>query len=183
MARAGLSRDAVVDLALRIADEEGPEAVTLSAVAGRAGVAPPSLYKHVRNLADLRVLLTDRVYGELSDGIAQAVLGRSRDDAVRAAMHAWRRYVLEHPGRYSAAIQAPNPAVSGAGDRLVEIVLTVLKGYGLEGADAIHATRCIRSAAHGFAVLEAAGGFGLPEDVGVSYDRLIDMILTGLRSG
>ncbi|HEU4900851.1 MAG TPA: TetR-like C-terminal domain-containing protein [Actinomycetota bacterium] len=40
-----------------------------------------------------------------------------------------------------------------------------------------HAARCLRSAAHGFAVLEAAGGFGLSDDLDASYERLIHMII------
>jgi len=52
--RAGLSTDGVVDVALAIVDEQGPEALSLSVVAARAGVAAPSLYKHVASLAELR---------------------------------------------------------------------------------------------------------------------------------
>ena len=54
MPRAGLSTDGVVDVALAIVDEQGPEALSLSVVAARAGVAAPSLYKHVASVAELR---------------------------------------------------------------------------------------------------------------------------------
>ncbi|NUT08868.1 MAG: helix-turn-helix transcriptional regulator, partial [Nonomuraea sp.] len=79
MARAALSQEAVVDLAVREVDEGGPEALTLSAVAARAGVATPSLYKHVRNLAELRELMSARIADEISDELGRAVLGRSGD--------------------------------------------------------------------------------------------------------
>lgn len=90
MARAALSAGAVVDIALAIVDEEGPAALTLAAVAGRAGVAAPSLYKHVRSLATLRELLSERILDEISDQLSGAVLGRSGDEAVRALLDAWR---------------------------------------------------------------------------------------------
>ena len=57
MPRAGLSTDAVVDVALALVDEKGLDALSLAAVADRAGVAAPSLYKHVGSLADLRDLM------------------------------------------------------------------------------------------------------------------------------
>jgi len=43
MPRAGLSTSAVVDTALAVVDGEGADGLTLAAVAGRHGVAPPSL--------------------------------------------------------------------------------------------------------------------------------------------
>ncbi|MBC6456702.1 TetR/AcrR family transcriptional regulator [Actinomadura sp. HBU206391] len=182
MPRAGLSPDAVVDIALRIVDEGGAGALTLAAVAGRAGVATPSLYKHVRNLTELRALVSIRVMDELAARASEAALGRSGDDALRALMQAYRSYVVDHPGRYSAMIQEADPALAEAGQRLVDIVLAALRAYGLAGADAIHAARGLRSAAHGFAVLEAAGGFGLPENLDASYDLLIHMVISGLRT-
>ncbi|MFI6990481.1 TetR-like C-terminal domain-containing protein [Nonomuraea wenchangensis] len=75
-------------------------------------------------------------------------------------MNAWRGYAQEHPGRYAAMIQTLRPELAEAGRGLVDIALAVLRAYGLEGEDALHATRCMRAAVHGFAVLESAGAFG-----------------------
>lgn len=184
MARAGLTSRTVVDLALAVADEQGAAAVTLAAVAQRAGVATPALYKHVANLAELRLLVSERVLQELADRLAAAVLGRSGDDAVRSLLRAYRGYVVAHPGRYGAMLQRPvdDPRWREAGERLTEVVLAVLRGYGPSAPDLVHAARTLRAAAHGFAVLEAAGGFGLPEDVDASYEMLIDTVIGGIRA-
>ncbi|MBO2447391.1 WHG domain-containing protein [Actinomadura barringtoniae] len=183
MPRVGLSPGGVVDAAIEIVDTEGPAALTLSAVAGVAGVATPSLYKHVRNLAELRQLVTLRVLEELTERLGDAALGRSGDDAVRAVMRAYRSYVVDHPGRYAAMDQAPEeePRIQAAANRLLDIILAVLRAYELAGPDLIHAARCVRSSVHGFAMLEAAGGFGLPEDLEESYELLIRMVIGGLR--
>ncbi|GAA1590482.1 TetR/AcrR family transcriptional regulator [Actinomadura kijaniata] len=184
MPRVGLSTEGVVDAAVAIVDEGGPAALTLAAVASRAGVATPSLYKHVRNLAELRRLVTTRVLEELTGRLTAATVGRSGDDAVHSLMRAYRSYVVDHPGRYGAMEQAPDPdpRVQAASQRLLDVLLAVLRGYGLEGADLIHAARRLRSTVHGFAVLEAAGGFGLPEDLETSYQRLIEMMVGSLRT-
>lgn len=182
MPRAGLSTAAVVEAALAVIDEQGSDALTLAAVAARTGVATPSLYKHVAGLAELRMLLGVRVLDDMTERFTTAVLGRSRDDAVTALMHAYRRYVTEHPARYAAMPLDPlhDPALVAAGGKLIGVVLATLRGYGLTDSAAVHATRRLRVVAHGFASLEAGGGFGLPEDLDETYAQLIDTILASL---
>lgn len=182
MARAALSAEAVVDVALRLVDEEGPAALTLAAVASRAGVATPSLYKHVRSLADLRGLVSVRIMEELNGQISGAVQGRSADEAVRSLMMAWRDYVRTHPHRYAAVDQSPQPMVEQAAEEMVNIMLAALRAYGLEDSNAIHAARCLRAAVHGFAVLEVGQGFQLPEKLDESYNLMIHMVITGLST-
>jgi AcrR family transcriptional regulator len=183
MPRAGLSPDAVVNAAIGLLDTAGPEGVTLAAVAAVTGVATPSLYKHIDSLDSLRRLIAVRSMNDLADRLTTAVLGRSQDDALRALMIAYRDYALAYPNRYAALPQqpAPDPDLAAAGTRIVEVILAVLRGYGIEGHDAIHATRAVRAAAHCFASLQAAGAFQLAEDLDTSYDRLIGMLITGLR--
>ena len=62
------------------------------------------------------------------------------------------------------------------------MLAAVLRGYGLEGDDAIHAVRLLRSALHGFVSLEGAGGFALPLGLDETYERLIEMVDRGLRA-
>jgi AcrR family transcriptional regulator len=182
MPRAGLSTELVVEAALEVVDESGSDALTLAAVAGRRGVAAPSLYKHVDSLGHLRTLIGIRVLDEMTERFTAAAVGRSGDDAVAAVLREYRAYVVEHPARYAAMPADPlhDPALVAAGGRLLNVFLAVLRGYGLEGSDAIHATRCARSIAHGFASIEATGGFGLPQDLDETYERLIRMFLATL---
>jgi AcrR family transcriptional regulator len=182
VARAGLSTSAVVDAALAIVDVDGLDGLTLAAIAGRTQVAAPSLYKHVGNLAELRVLVRVRVMDELTERLTAAVLGRSGADAVAALMHACRAYAGEHPDRYAAMPMDPlhDPALVDAGERLMGVFLAALRGYGLRGSAAVHATRCLRAIVHGFVSIEAAGGFGLPESLDETYEQLITMVTGSL---
>lgn len=183
LARIGLTTRAVVDAAVRVVDDGGVGALTLAAVAERTGVAAPSLYKHVGGLADLKSLVGVRVLEEMTGHLATAVMGRSGDDAVAALMRSLRAYALAHPGRYAA--MPPNalhdPAAAQSAARLLEVFFAVLRGYGLEGSPAVHATRSLRAIVHGFVSIEAAGGFGLPEDLDQTYEHLIAMYTESLR--
>lgn len=182
MPRAGLSPDAVVDVALAIVDEHGADALTLAAVAGRAGVASPSLYKHVGSLAHLKSLVGVRVLEELTEVLRTAAVGRSDDDAVAAVMRAFRAYVTAHPARYAAVNPDPlhDPVLAVAGQRMLDVFIAVLRGYGLGRSQTVHAIRRARVVVHGFATIESAGGFGLAEDTDETYEQLITMYLNSL---
>jgi len=183
--RVGIDRDAVVRAAAKIADDEGWDALTLARVAGKLRVRSPSLYNHVGGLEDLRRELKLLVMHELNTALTRATIGKSRDDAVRALAAAYRAFVKRHPGTYAATmVAAPknDPAVEAAAGHIVETCLAVLSGYGLDRREGIHAIRALRSAVHGFAALEVAGGFGIPLDVDKSFDWLVSSLLKGLSS-
>ncbi len=179
MARAGLNTAAVVQAAAELADAHGPEAVTLSTVAQRLGVRPPSLYSHVAGLPDLRRRLALLAADELAEALAPAVAGRAAGDALRAAGRAYRQWALQHPGRH-AALQFEPIRDEPAAERVVGLLVSVMRGYALEGDAAIHAVRGMRAAIYGFVTLETGGGFGIPLETDASYEWLLDLIDRGL---
>lgn len=182
MARAGLSAEAVTRVALGIVDAEGPEALTLAKVAAAAGVATPSLYKHVEGLARLRKLVAIEAIRELSGRLSEAVRGRGGGKALRALMLVYRDYAVERPNRYQIIPQRlrEDPELVAAADEVLHAIIAALREYELEGPRLIHAARSVRAAAHGFATLQSSGGFQLGEDVDESYNVLIDMIIDGV---
>jgi Tetracyclin repressor-like, C-terminal domain len=64
----------------------------------------------------------------------------------------------------------------------VGVVLAVLRGYALEGEEAIHGARIVRSALHGFVTLESSEGFGIPLDLDETFARLVATLDRGLRA-
>lgn len=182
MPRAGLSAKVIAHLGIEVIDAQGPEALTLSVVAARAGVAPPSLYKHVGSLAELRSLVAVRILGEMTDVATSAIMGLGGDAAIAALMRRMRAYALEHPARYLAVPPDPvhDPALADAANRFLEVFLAVMRSYELEGSAAIHAIRSLRVIIHGFAAIESSGGFGLAEDPAETYEHLIEMYLATL---
>jgi len=186
MPRAGLDPERVVDAASAIADADGLDAVTLARVAGGLGVRAPSLYNHVDGRAGLLRALALRGVRELTAALREAAIGRSGPDALAAAARAYRAYAVAHPGLYAAGVAAPAPDdaehLAAAGET-VDVVYAVLRGWQLEGDDAVHAARAFRSAIHGFVLLETTGGFGIPVDVDTSFERLVATVARGLATG
>lgn len=182
MPRAGLSREAVVRLALELVDDGGPDGfaqLTLAKVASRAGVATPSLYKHVGSLAALRREVSVVAVRELTAAGAAATVGRSGADAVRALAHAWRAYAVAHPGRYAATQVGPDPEAAAES---VQVAAAALRGFALPDEHLVDAVRAARSAVHGFVMLELGGGFRLPHDLDRSFDVLVDMLVAGVAA-
>lgn len=191
MPRAGLTRAAVTALAVDLVDEggfAGLDGLTLAAVAGRAGVAVPSLYKHVASLDDLRRLVATEAVADLTRVLAAATIGRSGPDALRAAATALRVFAHEHPGRYAAAQQAPDlsdPAdedLAARAEETIAVLAATLRGFGLPEEATVDAIRILRSATHGFIALELTGGFGLPDDLDRSYARLVDGVVAAVET-
>lgn len=185
MPRAGLDAEAVVAAASALADAEGLEAVTLARLAGTLGVRAPSLYAHVDGLPGLRRRLAARGARELAAVLQAAVAGRAGGDALSAAGAAYRTYAREHPGTYAAAqryLDHDDPETLAAASQAVDVVVAVLRGYGLEQEDAIHAVRFVRAAFHGFVSLETEEGFRIPLDPDETFVRLLRVLDAGLRS-
>jgi AcrR family transcriptional regulator len=185
MPRPGLDDRAVVDAAAELVDADGLDSLTLARLAATVGVRAPSLYSHVDGIEDLRRRVGARGARELAEALGRAAQGRAGSDALLAVADAYRAYAQAHPGRYAAAQRAREMSRSdeavAASTAAVEVVLAVLRGYGIEGEEALHATRAIRAALHGFVLLEAGGGFALDLSIDESFTRLIATLDRGLR--
>jgi AcrR family transcriptional regulator len=181
----GLDAGAVVAAAGRIADAEGLEAATISRVAADLQVRPPSLYNHVSNHAALMRLLAIESVEEMGAAITGAAVGRSREDALRAVALVYRAYAVEHPGRYATTVRAPDPGdteAAAASAAAISPLVAILAGWGIEGDEAVHLVRVIRSALHGFVSIETGGGFGLPLDLDHSFDLLVDSLVAAISA-
>ena len=185
MPRAGLTPGVVVAEAAAVADEVGLDRLTLAAVADRLGVRLPSLYKHVAGLDALHLHLATAACTELAAELGTATVGRAGDEALQSLAQAYRGYAVRRPGAYAATLRAPDGGDEEhqhAADALLQVVLSALAGFGLQGADAVGGVRGLRALLHGFVAVEAAGGYRLPQDLDASYARLVTAYGDTLRS-
>jgi AcrR family transcriptional regulator len=184
--RRGLTNEIVVDTAIQLINQSGVEKLSLAALAQQLGVRPPSLYNHIDGLDGLRQDMMLKGLKQLADALQSAIMGRAGYDALVALAIAYHQFAVENPGLYALTLRSTEhegPELQAAGRTAVEVALAVFRGYGLEGDAALHATRCLRSALHGFVVLEAAGGFALPLDLTESFEHLLQTLDCGFRTG
>lgn len=185
--RAGLDQTAVVQAAAALVDAEGLDALSITRLAQILGVKAPSLYNHVGGLPGLRRELALFGLRELAARLGDAALGCSGPAALQAAAAAYRTFIKEHPGVYAAGLRASgnleyeDEELRRLEERSLHIVLRIIASFGMEGEEAIHAARGLRSLVHGFATLELAGGFGLPLSLDESFQRLTDLLIQGIQ--
>ncbi|MEU3353420.1 TetR-like C-terminal domain-containing protein [Streptomyces sp. NPDC037389] len=179
MVRAGITAAKLTAAAAAMADENGLEKVSVSALARQFGVKDASLYSHIRNLRELRVRIALLGAEEMTDRIATAVAGRAGKDALIAFADAYRDYALAHPGRYAATQMQLAPEEVGDSPgflRSVELTYGMLRAYGLDEPDLTDAGRLLRSTFHGYIHLELSGGFGHSRPVRESWSRSLDAL-------
>lgn len=182
----GLQRDEVVAVAAALADREGLGSVTLAKVASQLGIRSPSLYSHVDGLAGLRRAMSLEAARQLGTRITEAIRDRAGIEALTELAHAYRRFVVEHPGLYATLLPSPRREVDAevydAFAAPAEAIARLLVSMGLDEDDTVDAIRSFRSAVHGFISLEAAGGFGMPDNVDRSFATLVTVVTTGIAT-
>jgi AcrR family transcriptional regulator len=119
-----LSRDAIVERALAIADDQGIAAITIRRIAQEFGVTPMALYWHVRSKDELLDAMGDRFFDTLgpvpADGDWADRLGAIVADLVAS--------LRRHPG--AAHLAAPRVMRCDAGLELAEHALALLRDEG-----------------------------------------------------
>lgn len=179
-----LTRSTVIDRAASLSDDIGLEELTITKLGRSLGIAPPGVYRHVADLADLRSALSQQASREVAGVLSAACAGLSGADALAALAHTLRAWAAQHPGRYAALQVAPDPGDAvgqAAAEGLIAVIASALRAYRLAGDDLTDAIRLIRSALHGFVALEQGGGFKQPRSLDATFARVIaslDAVLT-----
>ena len=185
--RVRLDKNAVVQAAVEILNTEGVQALTLSHLAAKLGIQTPSLYNHVDGLTGLQQELAVLNARLLADRFSEAAIGKSGSELFMDVSQAFRAYVKEYPGLYMSMLrssgtqQVLDPNLQQEEERTMKVGLAIMASLGLQGEDAIHGLRAFRSMVHGFATLEVAGGFGLPQDCDESFRKLVLALVAGLQ--
>ncbi len=120
------SREEIATAAVRLADAQGIEAVSMRALAVELGVGATSLYRYVARRDELVELMVDEVMGR---DLHFEVHGNWRDD-LRSFAYGLRAMALRHPWLAvpSAGMRSFGPNEAG----LYEQVLGAIDGLGLE---------------------------------------------------
>jgi AcrR family transcriptional regulator len=148
--RSKLDREAVIDAALRLADEEGLDAVSFRRLADRFAVTPMALYWHFADKEALLAALADRIWVQAADALSSSLerLSASDDDGwgqLRLTLIALVEAMAPHP---AVAELVPTRVIEcEAGCDVTELTLGFLARHGFDPAQASDLGRFVLSSA------------------------------------
>lgn len=148
--RQPLSRERILDGAIRVADERGIEALTIRSLAAELGVKPMALYHHVAGKDEILDGIVDRVFADIDLPSRTADWRTATAERARSQRAVLRRHPWATPLLDSRA--APGPAILEHHDA----VLGLLRDAGFPLALAAHAYSVLDSYVYGFVLTETA---------------------------
>ncbi len=111
-------RGELIDAATALLSELGnADRLSIRAVARRAGVTPPSIYRHFEDRQSLVLAVLEERFGEFNRFLAEAEAAASDPcDALRRRCHAYIEFAREHPGHYRVLFSTKVPIPSAGTD-------------------------------------------------------------------
>ncbi len=154
-----LSRDYVLREAMRLADANGIDALTMRRLSRELGVGTMSLYHYVANKDDLIDGMLDLVFAEIE---APTVDSDWWDVMWRRSLSA-REVLLKHAWAVALIESRTNPGSANLQHR--EAVTACLREAGFSVEMTAHATRLLDSYVYGFVLQEASLPFDTAEEL------------------
>ncbi|GAA2652466.1 TetR/AcrR family transcriptional regulator [Streptomyces lunalinharesii] len=146
-----LSRQLIVETALRLVGQHGAEALTVRRLGAALGADPSAVYRYFRNTDDLLLAVADELVGRAQHGWRPT--GDWRADLREIGLRIHRAYQA-HP---QAALLAAHRTTGRTHEiRAVEAILGVLRAAGFPDPEAVRIYHAFVDQSLGFAALDAA---------------------------
>ncbi|WP_426592891.1 TetR/AcrR family transcriptional regulator [Cellulomonas sp. McL0617] len=157
-------REEVLDVAVAMLEDRGPDALTMRALAARMGIRAPSLYKHVRDKDDIVAGIQERALVDLTEHLS-AVSGQG----LEALAHAYRSWARAHPRLYEVATRRPlaRERIAPGVEQAAAAPLVAAAG----GDE--HAARVLWGLAHGLVDLELSDRFPPGADLDLTWQTAL----------
>jgi AcrR family transcriptional regulator len=158
--RVPLSRERVLEAAIRLADDAGIESLTMRKLARELGVEAMSLYNHVANKSDLVHGIVDLVLDEIDLPSADS----SWDDAIRTCAISAHETLLRHPWACSLVMSSsPRDLSDSPRLRYMEWLLGRLREAGFSAELTYHGYHALDSHILGFTLWQLGHAAGAEE--------------------
>ncbi|MFF3002544.1 TetR/AcrR family transcriptional regulator [Kitasatospora sp. NPDC057940] len=146
-----LSRELIVDTALRLIEQHGADALTVRRLGTALGADPSAVYRYFRSTDDLLLAVADELIGRAQYGWQATGDWRADLRAIGLRIHAAYQ---AHP---QAALLAAHRTTGRTYEiAAVEAILGVLRGAGFPDREAVRIYHAFVDQSLGFAALDAA---------------------------
>ena len=178
-----LARDDIIEAAIKIVGAGGYEEMTIRSLAAELGVAPMSLYRHIRDKDDLLDEVVDRL---LAKAWRPSAPGDDWQEWVIEAADKLRSFLVSQPAALHVYLR--HPVVSRAAVERMDTMMDILRRTGAGEETARRAYGALHTYTIGFAAIEASRARSAPGTGNVSSlaqqlaaYTTADQFLAGLR--
>lgn len=187
MSAKGLTKEIIIAEAVTLIEESGQSTISLHELARRLGIKTPSLYNHIKNTKDLQHEVFKYAIDKFVINQNIAIMGKQMDDAVKAFAEAYFAFAAQNKGLYQLIMSMPldnDDTEKELAVPLLEIVVNLFSGYGLNDEAIAHWQRVFRAILHGFISQEDLGYFYYYKNTDLKKSREIAILcfLNGLHA-
>lgn len=177
--RTPLTRTAILEAGIALADTEGLGAVTMRRLGNALGVEAMSLYRHVENKQDVLDGMASLLVARMQPVTVSS--NRTWQDVVHQFSWAYRRLIVTHPAVFMA--QAGRPLALDRDQTAVHRIVDTLVAAGFPRDAAMDIYLVGTSYARGFALTDLAHAHTDTSLDGFDTDRAFERGLTVLTAG
>ena len=170
----------MIDAAISVVAELGPEAVSMRDIARHAGVSHQAPYHHFGDRAGVFAAIAEEGFRQLEHGISSISADEvAMHGAIGAVMRRYVQFALGHVGEFRVMFRSElsgintNEAIRASGERCYEAVARVMAGAANDGLALDDAVVLVWAHAHGLAVLLIDGPLRGRMPAGRTLDDLI----------
>jgi len=177
------SHEDVLAAARELLERDGPDGVSMQAVADAVGVRAPSLYKRFAHRGALIGELERAAFGDLQRALERTAVSARAERDLAAMARVYRRFAKAHRHAYALMFQPSSlPDVDAVAIRAAATkpVLERLTAW-LGAEHALTAARVLTAFVHGFVSMELAGAFRLGPGIDDAFETGVATLLRGLR--
>lgn len=170
----------LLSIARGLVEETGPDALTLGALASRAGIKAPSLYKHFADRAAVLKAVEIEVLHELEAWLRRQTRGATPKARLLAMARAYREWGKAKPNRYRTIYSGNafnDPEIRAACLHSAQPLFDELIAAGVVEERRLPLSRTVVAFMHGFVLMEIGNAFNLGGDVDEAFESSLETIL------
>ena len=170
----------LVGIARGLVETAGPDALTLGALASKAGIKPPSLYKHFADRAAVLKAVEIEVLYELERWLRQETRGATPKARLIAMAKAYRAWGKAKQNRYRTIYSGNafnDPQIRAACLHSALPLFEELAAAGIAETRRLPLSRTLVAFMHGFTLMEIGNAFNLGGSVDEAFDSSLETIL------
>jgi len=179
MPRAGVTEKKIVKIAVEITREKGFDAVTMSDISSHFGIRPPSLYKHINGLPQLREKVEQHAVEQLIEKISPVINEKNSMETLKAIGKCLVEFSIEDAGFFDI-IEWTSNMVSTKDCQLFSYIESVIKdavkGLGVAGTEENFSVFTIKNLVLGFTKSDNI------EDACDNFEYALDTFLLGIKT-